>query len=767
MVTIGSQLGPYHVIARIGAGGMGEVWRATDTRLRREVAVKVLPEAMMDSEQALARFEREARAVAALSHPNVMAIHDFGTDNGTAYAVMELLEGATLRDRLTQAELPPGRAVEWAHQIAQGLAAAHERGIIHRDLKPENIFVTRDSVVKILDFGLARLDDPVDATPDGTTIAARTNPGSVVGTIGYLSPEQARGEIADHRSDIFAFGAVLYEMLGGPPAFLRRTTADTLVAILREEPCALAQLGRNVPAEVEDVLRHCLEKNPDERFRSARDLAFALRLAMRASQGSGAEPASRQSPRPASGAGPAEISIAVLPFRNLSPGADADYFSDGITEEIINSISNLKTLNVAARTSSFAFKGRDEDVRKIGRELGVAMVLEGSIRQLGSRLRVSAQLINVESGYQVWSERWDRELADVFAVQDEIAQAIASAFKLRLTSSGETGTPGKTQNVEAYDRYLKGRYLLARRQSAAAIDELQYAVESDPDFADAHTALADAWAIRGFYGGLSTWEAWARGRAAADEAERIAPDASSVILSRAILEYYYGWDIARQQTLCRAAIDRNPKSADGWNWLGLSLGLSGRLKEALEHTARGIELEPYNAIVRTSSAWASIHARDFDTALRVLEKAIELAPDGAYALWSYGIALRCLGQHDRSIAVFEQLVTTSNRNVPFYVALLGTSLAAAGRREEAETIVQELLSRRARNEFVASLDLAGLLTALGETVPALDALEKARHERNALTWGRIYFPDLEPLRVERRWQQLAAALGRTAPVSFS
>ena len=762
----GSRLGPYEVVAPLGAGGMGEVWRARDERLQRDVAIKVLPDATVENEGARVRFEREARAVAALSHPNILSIHDFGNENGTAYAVMELLEGATLRERLQQAEVTPARAVEWAPQIAQGLAAAHERGIVHRDLKPENIFVTRDAVVKILDFGLARIDEPfLRKSNDGTTVIARTTPGAVMGTLGYLAPEQARGETADARSDIFSFGAVFYEMLSGKPAFLRSSMMETVVAVLREEPKPLADTGRSIPVEVDEILRHCLEKSPDDRFRSARDLAFALRLAMRSGSASGADLVSRQTPRPDdSSRRPAEVSIAVLPFRNLSPSADADYLGDGMTEEIINSISNIPNLQVAARTSSFAFKGSSDDVRKIGRELGVGMVLEGSIRQLGSRLRVSAQLINVETGFQVWSERWDRELADVFAVQDEIAQAIATAFKLRLAPEDTAAAAGKTQNVEAYDRYLKGRYLLARRRTNAAIEELEAAAESDPDFGDAHTAVSDAWAIHGFYSGAPTWEVWARGRAAVDEAERVAPESASIALSRAILEHYYGWDTAREQAFCRLAIERNAKSAEGWNWLGLCLAMSGRTKEALEATGRGIELEPYNANVRTSSAWAYGMIGDFENTARELSRTLEIAPDSGYALWSYASVLRFLGRYDRSIAIFQQLVEASDRQAPFYLAMLGGALAAAGEKGEAEKILSELETRSAAGKFVASRDVATLLTALGEHEAALDALERARDERNALMWAWIYKAEYLPLRRHPRWRQLAQRLRRTAPV---
>ena len=741
---------------------MGEVWRARDQRLQRDVAVKVLLGTATHTAEALARFEREARAVAALSHPNILSIHDFGTDGGTLYAVMELLEGATLRDRLDQSELGVGRALDWGYQIAQGLAAAHERGITHRDLKPENIFVTRDGVVKILDFGLARLDRNEAGALDQEKTLAQTSPGAIIGTIAYLSPEQARGEVADHRSDIFAFGAVFFEMLTGRPAFRRVSAADTLVAILRESPRSLTESGK-LPAEVEEILHHCLEKDRDERFRSARDLVFALKLAGRTTSSTGPE-TPRQTPKPAdSAAHPADLSIAVLPFRNMSPTADAEYFSDGMTEEIINSLAAVQGLQVAARTTSFAFKGRDDDIRRIGRELGVAMVLEGSVRQSGSRLRVTAQLINVENGYQLWSNRWDRDLADVFAVQDEIAQAIASTLKLRVVDGDGSGGGGKTQNLEAYDRYLKGTYLWGQRRAEEAIVELRAAVESDPDFGDSHTALADAWAVRGYYGGVPTWEAWSRARAAVDEAERIAPDSAGVALSRGILEHYYGWNIVRVEHFCRLAAERNPKSADPWTWLAIGYAASGRRKDALEAGARGIEIEPHHANVRTSQAWAYLFTNDYEAAARLLEKAVEVGPNAGYAHWSLGLALRYAGRVRESVAIFERLVDTTNSKIPLYLSLLGAALAQAGETSRAEEILAGLVARRHQGDFVPSFDLATVLVNLGDHDAALDALERGREERNGLMWGRIHLHDFIPLRPHPRWRALAQRLGRMAP----
>jgi serine/threonine-protein kinase len=463
---------------------------------------------------------------------------------------------------------------------------------------------------------------------------------------------------------------------------------------------------------------------------------------------------------------PHETSIAVLPFRSVGGTTEGEDFADGMTEEIINSISNIASLQVAARTSSFAFKGRDEDVRAIGRQLGVAMVMEGSIRRAGARLRVSAQLIAVDTGYQVWSERWDRDLADVFAVQDEIAQAIAATFKLRVAEEDPVAATG-TQNVEAYEHFLRGRRLLTTRRAFDAIDEFGQALEFDPDFADAHTSTADAWAILGYYGGAASWEAWARASAAVDEAERTAPGSAGVPLSRALLQHYYGWDTARLHEYCRQAIERSPRSAEGWNWLGLSLGLLGRTAEAIEAAGRGIELEPYHVNIRTSLAWVHLTIGEYEAGDRILSRALEFDPQAAYPLWSHAVASRLLGRHDESIAIFERLVEGSQRKLPFYLGHLGASLAAAGERARAEEIAHEMLERRrTRAGFVPSIDLATVLMELHDDDAALSALEAAREERNALAWWRIYFPGSEHLRAHPRWQALARKFARSAPVNL-
>ena len=406
-IPAGSTLHGYEILAPLGAGGMGEVYVARDAKLDRRVAVKVLPDDLAKDQSFQARFVKEAKALAALSHPNILAIHDFGEAAGVFYAVTELLEGDTLAGRLKAGSVPARKAVDWALQIARGLAAAHDKGIVHRDLKPANVFVTDHGVVKILDFGLAKVATPFAGAEDSETAVRATQPGTVLGTVAYMSPEQVRGQDTDHRSDLFALGAVLYEMLEGRSAFASDSAADTVSRILKHEPELKGREG--IPPGLGRIIVRCLEKAPKERFQSARDLAFALEALSGFDRGQSiAEPNDVEAAR----------SIAVLPFTDMSPGKDQDYFCDGMAEEIINALTGIAGLRVAARSSAFRFRAGERDLREIGRTLDVSMVLEGSVRTAGSKLRVTAQLNEVKSGYQVWSRRYDRNLEDVFATQD-------------------------------------------------------------------------------------------------------------------------------------------------------------------------------------------------------------------------------------------------------------------------------------------------------------------------------------------------------------
>ncbi|HEY6049779.1 MAG TPA: protein kinase [Thermoanaerobaculia bacterium] len=760
----GTRLGPYEILSALGSGGMGEVYRARDGRLERMVALKALPAHLAASADALARFEREAKAVAALSHPNILAIHDFGVENGTPYAVMELLEGATLGDRLSQSSISLRKSLEWGLQIVRGLAAAHERGIIHRDLKPQNIFVTRDGLVKILDFGLARQD--AAAGDDGSRDPTGTQEGAILGTAGYMSPEQARGRPADHRSDLFSFGAILYEMLSGRRAFHKETAVETMVAILHEEPAPLS--ANDVPAEVEQIVSHCLEKAPEDRFQTARDLAFALQVADRETRfgrpDSDSTSAGRRAPsQKSSGVSVGPPSIAVLPFRNMSADPAAEYFSDGMTEEIITALTGIPDLAVTARTSSFAFKGRDADVRQIGQELGVKTVLEGSVRQAGSRIRISAQLIDVASGYHLWSERFDREMQDVFQVQDEIARAIAETLKVRLMQAGDAPIrPAATRDVDAYNHYLKGRYFWARRQMPEAIAEFQAAVEKDPEYALAYTGLADTYAVWGFYGGIPTWEAYGRARAAVERAQELTPDAAGVHIARGILEHYYGWDAQRQESECRLAIAQDPKNAEGYIWLAFCLAATARVDEALEVSRLAAAAEPHSANARASIGWSLAGGRRWDEAGREFEQACRLDPQAVFPLWSLGFAQTHSGRPSEAVETLERAIAMTEGRHLYERGLLVEALAAAGRKEDARRSF-ERLKEDSRGGYLPHIVRAFALTALGERAEALAAIERAYDDRNAFIWYVIYLPSFDSLRDDPRWKAVARRLARTAP----
>ena len=480
-LSAGDWLGPYEILAPIGAGGMGEVYRARDSRLGREVAVKVLPEHLANNAQALARFEREAKAVAALSHPNILVLFDVGEHQGIHYAVTELLEGETLRDRLSRSPLSWRKTIELGVALAEGLAAAHGKEIVHRDIKPGNIFLTHGGQVKILDFGLAhwRQTRPSD---DETMTLDETAAGTVMGTAGYMSPEQVRGEKAGAPSDIFSLGAVLYEAVTGRRAFSGKSAGDTVAAILKEDPPPIAGTGIQAPAELERVIERCLAKDPAQRFHSAHDLAFALRGLLSVA---GEKPAA--GPRAVSRrvslaiAATAAIlvaaglfywrshtaqrldTLAVLPFANMGGNPDAEYLSDGITESLMDSLSELPNLKVMSHSAVFRYKGKEPDVRTAGRELGVRAVLTGRITQRGDNLVVSAELVDVADNSHLWGEQYHRKLADALAVQNEIAHQIVDKLRLRLSNVQMTHmTKRQTANSEAYQLYLKGRYFAAQ-----------------------------------------------------------------------------------------------------------------------------------------------------------------------------------------------------------------------------------------------------------------------------------------------------------------
>jgi TolB-like protein len=584
-LATGTKLGPYEILAPLGVGGMGEVYRARDKKLDRDVAIKVLPQSVAADPDSLARFEREAKAVAALSHPNILSIFDFGTHEGISYAVMELLEGETLRGKFDTGPIPQKQAVDYALQIAKSLSAAHEKGVVHRDLKPENLFVMKDGHLKILDFGLAKRVEAIAPSEETSapTVSRHTEPGTVMGTVGYMSPEQVRGRPADHRSDIFSFGAVLYEMLTGRRAFRGDTAVETMNAILKEEPPGVAGSASGVSPALERVVRHCLEKSPEERFQSARDIAFALG---EASSGSAAAPATpaAQPPRPRAlrpflwaagvaaalaalaaavlwlrpGAGAID-SLAVLPFVNAGGDPNAEYLSDGITESLINSVSQIPGIRVVSRASAFHYKGKDLGARTVGRELGVRAVLTGRIVQRGDAFSIRAELVDARDDTHLWGEEYNRRLSDILAVQEEIARDISEKLRLRLTGQEKKRlTKRYTENAEAYALYLRGRYHWNKRTGEdlqKGIGYFQQAIEKDPTYALAYAGLADSFAILYDYAGLPSSETFPKAKAAALKALEIDDTLAQAHAALAFVHEDFDWDFSAAEKEFRRAIE--------------------------------------------------------------------------------------------------------------------------------------------------------------------------------------------------------------------
>ena len=787
-IASGSRLGPYEIVAPLGAGGMGEVYKARDTRLERTVAIKVLPSRLASDADALARFEREARAVAALSHPNILAIHDFGTHEGIAYAVTELLEGKTLRERLEEGPLSPRKAIEYGVQAAHGLAAAHDRGIVHRDLKPENVFVTNDGRVKVLDFGLARVSMPDSSAPatEVRTATVATEPGVVMGTVGYMSPEQVRGQVADHRSDVFSFGAVLYEMLTRERAFQGASAADTMSAVLNQEP-QLSRTVHGVAPGLEQILRRCLEKNPGERFQSAHDLAFALRSlsASGATATVSPAPALRRFALWAAGvllvllAAAAALfsrglgrkpidSLAVLPFANERADPETEYLSDGITESLINRLSRLPNVRVISRASVFRYKGKDQDPGAIARELGVRAIVTGRVTHRGDQLSIGTELVDMRDNRQLWGERYDRKFADVFAVQEEIARQISESLQLRLTGEDEKRLAKRaTGNPEAYQAYLKG-YHHARKVTLADLEKgmtyFRQALALDPNYAPAYAGIAYT-----YINWLADWhmparEAFRQGKEAALKAVELDPSLPDghTYLGMARLLSDYDWAGAEEEF--RRAIELNPADATAHHWYAVFLSARGRFDEVERETARALELDPLSIETNFLSGWSLYFARRCDEAIKRIRHTLELDPTYFYGEMFLGMCHEQQGRFLEAAAAFERartLTAAAGETPPEILADLVRTHVQAGNRAAAEKVRGELEALMKRR-YVSRHDLAIVALAFGERSEALDWLEKAYEDRNwYMPWIHLD-PRLDALRSEARFQELVRRMSLTS-----
>jgi TolB-like protein/Flp pilus assembly protein TadD len=679
----GARLGPYEILRSVGAGGMGEVYRARDTRLGREVAIKVLPPEFAGDPDRLRRFEREARAVAALSHPNILAIFDVGVRTGLAparegagpsptgeeavpipYLVTELLEGESLRERLKQGALPARKAIEVAVQIAEGLAAAHAKGIVHRDLKPENVFVTKDGHVKILDFGIAKLAPPRNAeeVARATTVLEATEIGTMLGTIGYMSPEQVRGQAVDQRSDIFSFGCVLYEMVTGRQPFARDTAAETMTAILKEEPQDPSNLTISVPPALSHLMTHCLEKDANQRAHSAHDLVFELRTFLAEAGGGPARPREttwRRNRVAAAALGGAVVVIAagllavklrapasraaaaaaprivVLPFENLGAPEDA-YFATGMTEEITSRLANVHGLGVISRTSANQYEHTHKSLKQIGAELGVDYVLEGSVRWehgagRDSRVRITPQLIRVADDTHVWADRYDRVIADIFAVQSEVAEDAVKAMGFTLLPRDETALKEiSTDDLDAYDLYLRGQELYNggedRRHLEGALQMYQAAVDRDPHFAQALAGLASSHVFMYWLHLDRSPDRLVKAKDAAERAVELRPDLAATHIA---LGYYFLQgllDFPRALSEFSAALKIQPNSNDALTALAYVVRRQGHWADSAEQLSNALEFDPRDADLLFNFGEGCVLTRRYADADRAWGLAIVLSP---------------------------------------------------------------------------------------------------------------------------------------------
>jgi eukaryotic-like serine/threonine-protein kinase len=767
-LTPGTRLGRYEILDRLGRGGMGEVFRARDGRLGRTVAIKTLPPRFERDPIARGRFEREARAVAALSHPNILAIHDVGDEAGIVFVVMELLEGVSLRARLFEGPMPEDAVLDCARQLARGLAAAHARGIVHRDLKPDNIFLCPDRLVKILDFGLATVSpsevsgdaetrSDISASPDAgapeTRMAFGTMPGSVLGTPEYMSPEQVRGRPADERSDIFSFGAVLHEMLSGESPFAGESAADSMSAVLTRQPAAPTNIQSPTAAALAQLALTCLAKAPDQRVQSARKILDAL------DRIEGGSPAMATS----AGSSATYTSIAVLPFADMSPARELDYLCDGLAEEISTGLMKVRGLRVAARSSTSGFAPRDHDVRQIGSTLGVDTVLEGSVRSAGAKLRVATQLVGTSDGLQLWAERFEGDLDDVFGIEDRISRAVIRALHLQRTrTSAESLLVPRATDPEAHTLYLKGRHQWNKRTEDGlrkSIGLFQSAIEHDPLFGPAHGALAEAFLTLGLYGVLPATDVMPKARAAAEKALAIEGPSAGPMASLASIKSMYSWAWTEAEDDFELALDLDPDYPTGHQWYAMHLlAPAGRLEEAHEHLGRAAALDPLSLPIGASRGLCWYYGRDFDRAIMHFRHMLDLDGGFAFARYGLGLSLVEVGDHVAAVKQLEQAVTASG-NSPEMLAALGYALARAGSGDRARSIGGEL-STMATRRYVSPLATALVDAGLGEVDRAIRTIEQALDTKPPeLIWLGIR-PVFDELRADSRFVRVCQTIGR-------
>jgi serine/threonine protein kinase/tetratricopeptide (TPR) repeat protein len=752
--VIGRDFSHYRVLEKLASGGMGDVYRGEDTRLGRQVALKFLPELHVGDPEALRRFLQEARVASALNHPHICVVYEIDEDAGQPFIAMELLEGRALDKEIAGEPLALDRTLNLAVQIADGLEAAHEKGVVHRDIKPANLFVSHGDRAKILDFGVAKLKRPLatDQTAPLETApqASLTSPGLTLGTLSYMSPEQARGEELDGRSDLFSFGAVLYEMATGQKAFPRQGPGVTIQTLLSLDPPPPATLNPGVPSELERIIQKLLEKEPERRYQSVSELLSDLRILQRGSGG-------RQ--RAAAGETPVR-SLAILPLINVGDDKETEYLADGITEELINGLSRLPRLRVMARSTVFRYKGRDIDPRIVGRELQVEVVVSGRVEQRGGAVVVTPELVDVANGWQLWGERYDRRLDSLQEIQEEITREITRQLKLTLT--GEVARPGRppTTSPAAHQAYLNGLYYWNRWTADGfrkAIEYFEQAIKEDPRYALGYAGLADSFSLLGLFALAAPKEAFPRAKEAALQALSIDPDLAEAHASLGTTRFFHDWDWPAAAGDFESCLEGNPSYVPGRRIYSMALSAVGRRDDSLREAQEALALDPLSLSTMLNLGWALFNARDYQGAKQRCRQAIELAPDFSRARELLALAHAHAGELDAAVEQTRAVMALKEPG-PRRLAVCGHTFAMAGDMDAARAMVTRLRDLAAR-QYVPALAIAFVSAALGKKDTAFGWLERAFDEQDGLlVWLRVD-PRLDNLRSDPRFEDLVERVG--------
>ena len=759
----GTRLDHYEVLGPIGQGGMGEVYRALDLRLEREVALKVLRQRLAHDAAAHARFEREAKAIAALSHPNIVSIYDTGVDNGIPFSVTELLDGETLRARLQAGPMPWKGAAEIAASVADGLAAAHARGIVHRDIKPENVFLTRDGRVKILDFGLARSSEAWQGSNAGESpTVMETSSGTVMGTVGYMAPEQLRGLPVGPPADLFSLGCVLFEMASGQRAFARESAADVVAAVLHEGAPVLSDSGVQVPAALDRVIAHCLEKAPDRRFRSARDLSASLR-SMNLDSGplatadSGRVTRQRQS---------AQRSLAVLPFRVAGDSGDLGFLGEGISEHVINTVSGVKGIRVVPRTLSFRHAGREAEPRALGAELNADALLSGHITIRGEQIHVQADLVDTSDESQIWGSRFARPAHDLEAVAPLLADDICDAIWKRFHAKVERRAAprrrkAKPAQSEAYQEYLRGRHhwnKWTREGMQLAVQAFRRAIELDPAYAPAYAGLADAYGAAAYYAYMPASEVLPLAQAAAEKAIAIDPYLAEAHATLGVSAMFFRWDWEDAERRLTHALTLNDRCVTAHCYFALFLATQGRCTESLAASRRAERLDPMSLLAMSSVAWGLLHTGDIEAAEAQLHRMLGVDPEYPDALMI--LAHLAEGRHDAELATRYNRRWFPRMGLPAGDAdAMFEAFGADGWPGYWRRYLDVLSANRDRACEGTRVFSASIHALLGDVDAALDDLEQA-YEAHApgLSFAKIDL-HLAALRGHPRFEALLSKIG--------